>query len=84
MRGRVASGWPLVTAVLLLAGCAIGPDGSASRGQYSVKVADAALASGAPDMALRVSDIILERDPKNIAALVSRGDALYALGVDFR
>lgn len=66
--------------VLLLAGCTFGPDPVAMRGQYSVKVADAALASGAPEMALRVAELIIERDPANVAAMVSRGDALYALG----
>jgi Flp pilus assembly protein TadD len=46
----------------------------------SLRVADAALASGAPELALRVADMILENQPKNAPALVARGDALYALG----
>lgn len=69
-----------VMAALLLAGCAGGSEGTVARGQYSLRVADAALASGAPDMALRVADIILDKDPANVAALIARGDALYAMG----
>lgn len=79
-RRRSAHAFPCAAVVLLLAGCAIGPESTASRGQYSLKVADAALTSGAPDMALRVADLILAREPGNTAALVSRGDALYAMG----
>ncbi len=43
-------------------------------------VADAALAGGAPEVAVRVADLTLERDPHNTRALVTKGDALYALG----
>ena len=70
----------LPAALALLAGCTTGQDMAGARGQYSTRVADAALASGAPDMALRVSDLIIDRDPGNTSAWVSRGDALYAMG----
>ena len=46
----------------------------------SLRVASAALASGAPDVALRVADITLAKDPKDVAALIAKGDALYAMG----
>jgi Flp pilus assembly protein TadD len=42
-------------------------------------VADAALAAGAPEVALRVADLVLERQPQNVPALIARGDALYAM-----
>jgi Flp pilus assembly protein TadD len=43
-------------------------------------VADAALAAGAPDLALRVADIVLAKHPRDTAALITRGDSLYAMG----
>ena len=46
----------------------------------SMRVADAALSSGAPDLALRVADLTLDNDPHNLPALIAKGDALYALG----
>jgi Flp pilus assembly protein TadD len=49
-------------------------------GQPTLRVADAALAAGAPDMALRVADIVLAKHPRDIAAFITRGDSLYALG----
>jgi Flp pilus assembly protein TadD len=48
--------------------------------QPTLRVADAALASGAPDLALRVADLIITKQPGNAPALIARGDALYALG----
>jgi Flp pilus assembly protein TadD len=44
-------------------------------------VADAALVGGAPEVALRIADLTLARDPRNAEALVSKGDALYAMGL---
>jgi Flp pilus assembly protein TadD len=46
----------------------------------SLRVASAAMASGAPDLALRVADITLAQHPKDVAALTAKGDALYAMG----
>jgi Flp pilus assembly protein TadD len=49
-------------------------------GRLTLSVADAALAAGAPDMALRVAELILQREPHDVPALVAKGDALYAMG----
>ena len=43
-------------------------------------MADAALASGAPELALRVADLVLANSPESAPALTARGDALYAMG----
>lgn len=48
-------------------------------GQPTVRVVDAALASGAPDLALRVVHDILARHPDDADAWVRQGDALYML-----
>jgi Flp pilus assembly protein TadD len=64
---------------LALAGCTGAQQASLSR-QPSLRVADAALAAGAPEVAVRVADLTLQRDPRNTRALVTKGDALYALG----
>jgi Flp pilus assembly protein TadD len=44
-------------------------------------VADAALKSGAPDVALHIADVAIAKDPRDVRAMVERGDALYALGL---
>ncbi|HSZ94565.1 MAG TPA: tetratricopeptide repeat protein [Acetobacteraceae bacterium] len=64
---------------LALAGCTGAQQAGLSH-QPSLRVADAALAGGAPEVAVRVADLTLERDPHNTRALVTKGDALYALG----
>ena len=69
-----------VALVLLLAGCADPRQPELSHRQPSLRVADAALASGAPEVALRVADLTLAREPRNLRALIARGDALYAMG----
>jgi Flp pilus assembly protein TadD len=51
-----------------------------SIGPNTLNVADAALAGGDAQMALSVSQSILEQDPNNVDALVHEGDAYYALG----
>jgi Flp pilus assembly protein TadD len=53
---------------------------AAPQGHLTVQVADAALAAGAPDVALRVADLILRDAPRDVPALLARGDALYAMG----
>src|ERR1700761_2604636 len=65
--------------LLALASCsgATGPTADVVPG---LDIADAALANGAPDSALRIADRILEHDPRNVAALVHKGDAETALG----
>jgi Flp pilus assembly protein TadD len=73
----------LVLAVPLgfaLAACSSLAPGDEAPRTPSLRVASAALASGAPDVALRVADITLAKDPKDVAALIAKGDALYAMG----
>jgi Tfp pilus assembly protein PilF len=69
-----------VAVMLLLAGCAGSQQSKLSHRQPSLRVADAALAAGAPEVALRVADLTLEREPRSLPALIAKGDALYALG----
>lgn len=68
---------------LALAGCAGGGE-RAQPERLSLGLADSALASGAPKLALGVSRAILARDPKNVPALVHQGDAFHQLGDDAR
>ncbi|MBS0644265.1 MAG: tetratricopeptide repeat protein [Proteobacteria bacterium] len=63
----------------MVSGCGGFRESQANR-TPSLRVADAALQSGAPELALRVADLILAKDPNNVQALTARGDALYALG----
>jgi Flp pilus assembly protein TadD len=65
--------------MLLLAGCSSMQPNVAGR-VPSLRVADAALEAGAPELALRVADLMLARDPRNPEALIAKGDALYASG----
>ena len=64
----------------MLGACSVAPLSENTPAHATLRVADAALASGAPELALRVADLVLARDPKNAPALIARGDALYALG----
>jgi Flp pilus assembly protein TadD len=70
---------PTATVSLALAGCTGAQQVGLSH-QPSLRVADAALSAGAPEVAVRVADLTLEREPRNTRALVTKGDALYALG----
>ena len=63
----------------MLSACAGDPP-RLSTAPPGVNVAQAALAAGAPDVALNVSNGILAREPRNAAALLSQADALSALG----
>ncbi len=65
---------------LSLTACGMLGNTTASRPQVTLNVADAAMASGAPDLALRVADMVLAKHPDSAAALTARGDALYAMG----
>jgi Flp pilus assembly protein TadD len=69
-----------VAATAMLGGCALNGTGPQLNRTPSIHVAEAALTSGAPDVALHVADMILAKNPKDAAALTTRGDALYALG----
>ncbi len=69
----------IVLLALTLTGCSF--VGSApTGGAASIRVAEAALAGGTPQVALQVAQHILERAPDNVPALVARGDALTQLG----
>jgi len=46
----------------------------------TLRVVDAALAGGAPALALQMSEDILARHPRDVGAMVRRGDALFELG----
>src|SRR5580658_10177925 len=67
-----------VTALLLLAACATGTGSDKIADEPGVGVAQAALRSGSPPMAMRIDDAILAKDPRNVAALINRGDAQTA------
>ena len=69
-----------VASTFLLAGCAgdFGMRGDTGL-MVTTRVADAALAAGNPEMALNVAEVILEKDPRDSAALTAKGDALYAM-----
>jgi len=62
---------------LLLAGCASSGDGPPSD---VLNVADAAIAGGDPDMALSISQAVLNQQPENVDALYHEAAAYYALG----
>ncbi len=72
----------LTVAALSVTGCGVfrTAETQPPQAQVTLRVADAALASGAPDVALRVAMVVLDRQPDNVAAMVAKGDALYALG----
>lgn len=76
---QYATGFTLALGLAQLAACGGAPSVSTTSGQYSVRVADAAMQSGAPDMALRVAELMLQRDPRDVAGLIAKGDALYRL-----
>ncbi len=69
-----------IFAALALASCAAQPETSGMAAAGKLKVADAALQGGDPDMALHVADAVLAHDPTDVEALVREGDALAALG----
>jgi Flp pilus assembly protein TadD len=70
----------LLGLTLLLVACA-GDDRPVLReGTPGVNVADAALASGLPQVALNIANGVLAKEPYDTEALHSRADALAALG----
>jgi Flp pilus assembly protein TadD len=69
--------------VVVLMGCTNSMQTGSSApppGPLTLRVADAALAAGVPDMALRVDESILRDDPRSVPALLAKGNALYATG----
>jgi Flp pilus assembly protein TadD len=79
MRG-VLQGFALAASAAVLAGCGLFQSSQPRQAQVTLSVADAAMAAGAPAMALRVAEIVLQRQPNDVAALMAKADALYALG----
>jgi Flp pilus assembly protein TadD len=69
--------------ILALAACTPQPpQGGAppqAQGPGTLNVADAALAGGDPQMALSVSESVLQSDPNDVDALVHEGNSYYAL-----
>jgi len=65
---------------LLAASCAGEGDIRLGRGQPGLNVARAALSAGSPEIALNIANSILATEPRNVAAMLSQGDALSLLG----
>jgi Flp pilus assembly protein TadD len=70
----------LAASAILVTGCGAFQSTQSREPRVTLRVAEAAMASGAPDLALRVADIVLARRPDDVAALLARADALYAMG----
>jgi Flp pilus assembly protein TadD len=64
----------------LLAACSSQDTFRLSNAAPGLNIARAALSSGSPEIALNVSNGILAKEPGNVPALLSQGDALSALG----
>ena len=64
---------------LTLAGCTGASPGPNTADANVLNVADAAVASDNPDMALSISQSVLAHDPDNLQALYHEGAAYYAL-----
>src|SRR5215471_9671224 len=71
---------PIAVALLLGACSSISSREDLSTRPPSLQVAKAALASGAPELALHVADLAIDKQPENASAFIARGDALYTLG----
>jgi Flp pilus assembly protein TadD len=70
----------LIVLVSLLGACSSLGTSQLGSGMPGLNVASAALAGGSPEIALRVTIGILAKDPNNVPALLTQGDALSALG----
>ena len=66
--------------LLALAACSQGGGGQVVNSNSIDRVMDAAMQADMPDVALRVANGQLERNPKDPAALVRQGDAYRAMG----
>jgi Flp pilus assembly protein TadD len=64
----------------MLAACDRPAGLSSDTGRLSPGVGNAALAEGESDMALHVANFVLEKDPGNVQAMITRANALYATG----
>ena len=70
----------LLLSLLLFSACTASQPPSFSNKAPGLDVADAALASGAPETALRIAQRILATDSSNVAAMIRAGEAQAALG----
>jgi Flp pilus assembly protein TadD len=70
----------LASSAAALSGCGMFQAAQPRQAQISLHVAAAVMEAGAPDMALRIAETVLQRDPQNVAAMVAKGQALYAIG----
>jgi Flp pilus assembly protein TadD len=69
----------MLALLLAMAGCS-SHDMSTETAVQNAKIGDAALTAGNPDVALRLADDALTRNPADTGALTRRGVALTALG----
>ena len=70
---------PLLLLLILLAGCSTQQDQFSSE-PPSLHVGEVALGAGEPGIAVSVANLQLERDPKNVNALLLRASAQAGLG----
>lgn len=70
----------LLSSMLLMAAC-VGPrQPFLYNGKPTIRVAKAAMSSGAPEIALNVANSILNTTPNDVPAQLMKADALYAMG----
>lgn len=70
-----------VALLVLLSACSGGSSQEPRlRSEPTVHTARSALLDGSPTLALKLVDVILAHDPENVDALITRGDAQFALG----
>ncbi len=65
---------------MLLAACSGQAGPRLGTGQPGLNVARAALSAGSPEIALNVANAIVAKEPRNVDALSTQGDALSLLG----
>ena len=71
----------LLSSLLFIAAC-VGPKQPfLYNGKPTIRVAKAAMSSGAPEIALNVANSILDTKPFDVPAQLMKADALYALGL---
>lgn len=70
---------PMLLPIVLVAACGGPRQSSVLSDRPTLRVAQAAMSSGSPEIAANVARSILTREPYNIPAQLVLGDALYAL-----
>jgi Flp pilus assembly protein TadD len=66
--------------LMLLGACSARNPNGVGSGPPGIDIADAALKGGSPEIALEISSNILAHNPSNADALLTKGEALSALG----